>query len=181
MTGLALRTPAEACSLLASLGASPWLVRHHELVVEAAELLTRRLSRELKVPFEREVVLLGAALHDAGKVLHPSEMHKPGHQHEPAGQALLLSRGVPERLARICVTHASWQREDLTLEELLVALADKLWKGRREPELEARVMKRVAQLTGRTEWQVFDPLDAICEAVAEDGDERLSRSRVDGA
>lgn len=172
------RTPADALALLASLGASAWLVRHHELVVEAAELLTRRLSRELKVPFVREQVLLGAALHDAGKVLHPQELHEPGHQHEPAGEALLLSRGVPARLARICVTHASWQQEGLELEELLVALADKLWKGRREPDLEARVMRRVADLTGQEAWQVFDRLDAICEAVAADGEHRLARSRV---
>jgi hypothetical protein len=172
-----LRTPAEALALLASLGAAPWLVRHHELVVEAAELLTRKLSRELKVPFARDEVLLGAALHDAGKVLHPHEMREPGHQHEPAGEALLLSRGVPAWLARICVTHASWRREEVKLEELLVALADTLWKGKRDPELEARVLKQISALTGQPAWQVFDALDAICEAVAADGDGRLARSQ----
>ncbi|NMO22619.1 HD domain-containing protein [Pyxidicoccus fallax] len=172
------RSPAEALALLASLGASPWLVRHHELVLEAADLLTRRLAGELKVSFAREEVLLGAALHDAGKVLHPSEMSEPGHQHEPAGQELLLSRGVPPWLARICVTHAAWRRDDLKLEELLVALADTLWKGSRVPELESRVMQRIAELTGQQAWQVFDRLDAICEAVAADGPERLERSRV---
>ncbi|MFP2928959.1 HD domain-containing protein [Pyxidicoccus sp. 3LG] len=172
------RTPAEALAFLSSLGASPWLVRHHELVLEAAELLTQRLARELRVPFARDEVLLGAALHDAGKVLHPQEMREHGNQHERAGEALLLERGVSPWLARICVTHASWPREELRLEELLVALADTLWKGRREPELESKVMKLIADRMGMQAWEVFDRLDSICEAVAADGPERLDRSRV---
>ena len=172
-------TVADALALLSSLGASPWLVRHHELVVEAATLLTARLSRELKLSFDREEVLLGAALHDAGKILHPEEQREPGHRHEEAGQALLLSHGVPERLARFCVTHATWQAEDRTMEDFLVTLADKLWKGRREAELEARVLEVIARRSGREAWRIFDRLDAICEAVASDGPDRLARSQVE--
>ena len=46
-------------------------------------------------------MLFGAATHDVGKVLQPSELSGPGSAHEPAGHALLLAHGVPERLARI--------------------------------------------------------------------------------
>jgi putative nucleotidyltransferase with HDIG domain len=171
-----LRTPADALQLLAELGASPWLIRHHELVVEAAQLLAALLADELGVMFDRELVLLGSSLHDAGKVLHPSEMRNPGHEHEPAGRELLLAHGVPDKVARFCVTHADWWSDGLAIEDLLVALADKLWKGKREEVLERRVLTMVAQQLKKEEWAVFSVLDAICERVASDGPVRLARS-----
>ena len=60
--------------------------------------------------------------------------------------------------------------------DLLVALADKLWKGKREDELEQRAAGAIERATGRPAWEVFDALDAICEAVAADGTDRLARS-----
>jgi hypothetical protein len=59
-----------------------------------------------------------------------------------------------------------------------VALADKLWKGKREDQLEQRAVSLIAQLTGKEPWEVFDPFDAICEDIAADGPDRLERSRV---
>ncbi|MBA3463451.1 MAG: HD domain-containing protein [Deltaproteobacteria bacterium] len=132
-------TPAASLQLLAELGASPWLVRHHELVLEAATLLCEGLRIELAASFDPQAVLVGAALHDAGKVVHPEEMSEPGSRHESAGQSLLLSHGVPAAIARFCVTHAAWDGPSTTLEALLVALADKLWKGKRVDALERRV------------------------------------------
>jgi putative nucleotidyltransferase with HDIG domain len=127
----------QAFELLVSLGATPRLVRHHELVVEAAKSLTELLGAELGLAFDRELVLLGAALHDAGKIIHPSELDQPGHDHEVAGRALLMANGVEPEVARFCVTHAAWAEQGIALEDLLVALADKLWKGKREGDLEA--------------------------------------------
>jgi hypothetical protein len=72
--------------LLADLGASPWLIRHHELVVEAMRVLVARVAEELGVSFDGELALVGAALHDAGKILHPQEMTGPGDRHEAAGE-----------------------------------------------------------------------------------------------
>lgn len=46
-------------------------------------------------------MLFGAATHDVGKVLQPAELSGPGSAHEPAGHALLLPHGAPERLARL--------------------------------------------------------------------------------
>ena len=174
-------TPAnvdDALKLLGSLGASPWLVRHHELVAEAALVICDRLARDLAVVCDRDLVLVGAALHDAGKIVHPDEMTTAGHRHEPAGQALLAARGVPASISRFCITHARWDAEQCTLEDELVALADKLWKGKRDAALENQLVARIAASTAREPWHVFDRFDAICEAVAVDGPERLARSVV---
>jgi len=94
-------TPARALRLLADLGASPWLVRHHELVLEAAVAVCDQARRHFGLAFDRERVLVGAAVADAI----------------------------------------------------------------------AREVKREA-------WEVFDVLDAICEAIASDGPQRLARSVV---
>jgi HD domain-containing protein len=167
----AVTSPQDALDLLRSLGAVPWLVRHHELVIEAAGLLVAGLSG---VRFDRGAVLIGAALHDAGKIVEPEEMSAPGHRHEQAGQDLLISHGVPAELARFCVTHAAW--EGGTLEDQLVALADKVWKGKRDETLERHVVDQIAAVTGDDRWEVFSRVDSLCEAIAADGDERLARS-----
>lgn len=163
-----MTSPEEALALLEKLGATPWLIRHHELVLEAAQILCVRFRGELGMVFDERLVLLGAALHDAGKILHPGEMRGPGHAHEAAGQELLIANGVPEDVARFCVTHAEW--EDCALEDKLVALADKLWKGKRVDALEFSICG--------SDWNRFNHFDAICEAIAEGADDRLSRSRV---
>ena len=166
-------THHDALALLSDLGASAWLLRHHELVVEAAIALTTGLRG---VPIDRGAVLIGAALHDAGKIVHPEEQAAPGHRHEEAGRQLLVERGVPAELARFCVTHAAWQGG--ALEDLLVALADKLWKGVRDEALEAAVVERVAELAGSETWSAFERIDALCEEVTEGADDRLARSAV---
>jgi len=171
-------TPNRALQLLADLGATPWLVRHHELVLEAATLLCDLIQRKLQVAFDREQVLIGAAIHDAGKIVHPKEMHEPGHLHEPAGERLLIERGIAASLARFCVTHASWDRPGNVIEDLLVALADKLWKGKRDDDLERRVTDVIAHDVKRETWEIFDALDSICDEIAAEGPARLARSIV---
>src|SRR5262249_50689343 len=120
----------------------------------------------------------GAAIHDAGKIVHPEEMSQPGHEHEPAGRRLLQGRGVPASIARVCVTHASWDAAGIAIEDLLLALAGKLWKGKRDDDLERRVADAIARATTREAWDVFAALDEICEAIAADGPGRLARSQV---
>ena len=169
-------TTHDALSLLRSLGASAWLVRHHELVVEAAGLICDALAQDLGVRFERDTVLLGASVHDAGKIVHPEEMSGGGSQHEAAGQELLVRAGIPAEVARFCVTHASWETD--RIEDALVALADKLWKGKRDEALENHLAACIAAQTKQAAWEVYSRFDAICEAVAADGPARLSRSVV---
>jgi hypothetical protein len=85
---------------------------------------------------------------------------------------------VPANVARFCVTHASWDDDRRGIEDLLVALPDKLWKGKRESLLEGRTMKLIAGLVDKAPWDVFGPFDAICEEIAEGGPARLVRSRI---
>ena len=94
---------------------------------------------------------------------------------------MLLERGVSARLARVCMTHARWDVMEVELEDLVIALADKLWKGVRKAALEERVVQEVAARTGADRWALFIALDGGFEAIAASGDERLARSQlVDG-
>jgi wobble nucleotide-excising tRNase len=86
----------------------------------------------LSLEFDATLIRLGVALHDAEKISYPSELDGPGSMHEPAGEALLLASGVQPKVARCCVTHGRWAETGVSFEELSVALADKLWKGKRE-------------------------------------------------
>ena len=171
------RTRNEAVQLLADVGAPPRLRRHAELVGEAAETLLLGF-RKLGVPLEAEFVRVGVVLHDVGKSLHPSELDAPGAAHEPAGERLLLERGVSAEVARVCRSHAQWRDVAETLEELVIALADKLWKGARVVELEELVIERASAAAGRNRWDLFTELDAMFERVASEADSRLGRSVV---
>lgn len=161
--------------LLRELGAPERLVTHGALVCEAADLLLVAF-RSTKLSIDESWVRGGAWLHDAGKAVHREELAQPGHEHEHAGEKMLLDRGVDPRIARCCVSHASWSA-DTPLEELIVALADKLWKGVRHEALEALVCDVVAKALARERWSVFVELDAAFERVASGSDERLRRSR----
>jgi len=168
-------TVTTARELIVRLGAPPRLVQHAVLVGEAAELVLEALSAR-RIPVDADFVRLGVVFHDAGKILHADELERPGHEHEPAGERLLLDAGVEPRVAHCCVSHARWDEDEVSFEERLVALADKLWKGKREPDLEKRVVEEAAARAGRAFWDLFTDLDERFEAIAATGDERLARS-----
>ncbi|GAB7038622.1 MULTISPECIES: HD domain-containing protein [Catenuloplanes] len=161
--------PAAAVAHLEALHAPPRLAAHLRAVHDVARHLTAGLAGQLA--FDRELVLSGAALHDIGKVRHPEELSGPGHAHEAAGYALLLDRGEPEPLARSARDHASWTRPDIRTEDLLIALADKIWKAKRVPELEDLVIDRLAA-TDR--WAAFLRLDDVLQGLADGADARLA-------
>ena len=165
----------EARTMLAKLGAPPRLVRHTVLVGEAAELLVDAMKK-LGVRVDAHFVHLGVVFHDAGKIRHASELAGPGREHEPAGEALLLSAGIDVAVARCCVTHARWADMETSFEELVVALADTLWKGKRNEVLEKLVVEGAAARVGRPFWNVFVPLDTLFEDIAAEGPGRLARS-----
>jgi hypothetical protein len=167
--------PAEAERLLRELGAPPRLAAHLRLVHDVAYRLTDWLVRQHPVlTFDRAAVLFGAATHDIGKVVHGEELSGPGSAHEPAGYALLRDHGVPERLARFARTHASWTEPDVSIEDLLVSLADKVWKAKRVTDLESLVVDRLAAASGTERWQVFMALDDVLDGLAADADRRLA-------
>ncbi len=131
---------------------------------------------KLAIEFDSRLLKLGAILHDAGKTVHPAELFGPGSQHEEAGQELLVNLGVPADIARCCVSHSQWKKMDSSLEELTVALADKLWKGKRHGELEEEVIDGLAERSGIDRWTLFIEFDSTFEEIAEGGDDRLMRS-----
>ncbi len=157
--------------MLAELRASARLVAHLRLVHDVAWQLTGRLTA---LSFDREAVLYGAATHDVGKVVHPEELSVPGHRHEAAGRELLLARGVPARLARFAGSHASWTDPATTVEDHLVSLADKAWKGQRVPELEDLLIAELAVARGIERWAAFAALDDLIAEVAAGADARLA-------
>jgi HD domain len=132
------RTVDEAYQFLRELGAPPQLILHVQLVGEAADLLISHLhERQLK--FDERLIRFGVVFHDVGKILHPSELKVAGNLHEADGERLLIEHGVEGRLARCCRSHSQWQKMECSLEELCVALADTLWKGKRIAALEEGV------------------------------------------
>ena len=171
-----LHSKRDAYSLLKELGANDRLIVHLQLVGEAAEILIGKCNN-LSIPFDSRLVELGVAVHDAGKIKYPGELDGPGSRHEPEGERLLLANGVEPRIARCCLSHARFNEMEVSFEELLVALADKLWKGKRASELELQVIDRAAALLGKHRWELFTELDSTFEEIASGGIDRLNRSK----
>lgn len=172
-----LRNRSDAYCLLTELGAPARLLVHVQLVGEAAERLMQAYA-ELGIKFDASLVELGVAVHDAGKIQYPEELQAPGSMHEPAGKALLLAHGVQPEVARCCVSHAKWQDDQVSFGERTVALADKLWKGKREEALELCIIDEVASKLHVSRWDVFTQLDSVFEEIAAGGTDRLERSRA---
>lgn len=172
-----LQTVDDAFQLLQRLGASPLLILHHRLVAEAAEELLKGWPQKFNIDIDWRKVLLGSALHDAGKVIHPEEISGPGKTHGKAGRDWLIQNGVDPSIACFCDTHIDWNRTGLKMEDFIVMLADNLWKGQRCTELEELTIKCVAKLVSADYWEVFMKLDTLFETIAAHGDERLARSR----
>ena len=167
--------PRRVEDLLGSLDAPPRLGAHLRAVHDVAWQLADWVSRHHHgVRFDRDAMLFGAATHDIGKIVHPEELSKPGSAHEYAGYELLLAQGFSEESARFARTHGSWTGTEVRIEDLLVGLADKVWKAKRVPELEQLVVQRLA-IDGRQQpWQVFMTLDDELDRIAADADHRLA-------
>jgi len=165
----------QAFELLRYFGAPARLVVHVELVAEAGEAIICELE-SLGAPIDKDFILSGIVLHDVGKTVHPSELDQAGELHGEAGRDLLLQEGIEARLARVCVSRSAW-REAKAVEELVIACADKLWKGKRVADLENLLVKRVSEDLQTGYWEVFTRLDDRFEAIAGSSHERLERSR----
>lgn len=167
-----IKSEDDAYELLISLGANDRLIEHLQLVGAAAKDICL-LMQKLNISFDSALVMIGAACHDAGKVLFPNELNEAGSLHEIAGEKLLLQKGVSAEIARFCVSHACYDKMYTSFEELLVALADKLWKGKRVPDLELLVIDASAELLKADRWSVFEELDNGFEDIARNGHHRL--------
>jgi hypothetical protein len=166
--------PSQARRVLEAIAAPPTLVAHLALVHEVAHELADGVAASWPaLPLDREAMMVGAATHDAGKVLHPEEMHAPGRLHENDGPKLLVEHGLTGDQARFARTHAQWATDpDVLLEDLLVALANLIWVGKRNQRLEDLIISRVAAFSGEPIWQVFATFDELELAILENAGQR---------
>lgn len=167
--------PDRVAQLLRDLGAPPRLAAHLRAVHDVAyQLVDWIAERYPALRFDRDAVLFGAATHDIGKTAHIAELSGPGSAHEEAGRELLLAQGISPELARFAGTHAAWNRPDIEIEDLLVSVADKIWKNKRVPDLEDLVVARLAEASGRTIWEEFLAFDDLLVSVGDDASQRLA-------
>lgn len=167
--------PQQAVALLDTLAAPPRLAAHLRAVHDVASQLVAWVQTNYRtMEFDADLVLFGAATHDIGKVLHPAELSGPGSAHEQDGYELLIARGIAPTAARFARTHAAWREPGIGFEDLLVSMADKIWKAKRVQELEQLVVERLAVISGREPWEVFMGLDEELERIAAGADDRLA-------
>jgi hypothetical protein len=167
--------PGRVLELLQRLECPPRLAAHlravHDVACQLAEWAEQRSP---VLAFDRGAVMFGSATHDVGKILHVAELSGPGSAHEQAGQRLLVAQGVSAELARFAATHASWTRPEAGLEDLMVSVADKIWKNKRVPELEDLFIARLAASSGRAHWEEFIAVDELLERIGDGAVQRLA-------
>lgn len=165
--------PADVQSLLAREGVPPRLWAHLTLVHDtAAQLVEAVRAYRPDLTADWEAVLFGAATHDLGKCRCPEELVAPGRRHETLGEALLREQGIAPHRARFARTHGTIDPEG-PLEDLLVSLADRIWKGKRDEDLEAAVCRKIGG-TDTVSWEVYLWLDDLLTRIAAGADARLA-------
>jgi HD domain len=143
-------------------------------VHDVACQITDWIGAKYPARFDRDAVMFGAASHDIGKTVHPAELSGPGSEHEETGRQLLLSHGISPDLARSAATHAAWTRPGTQIEDLLVSLADKIWKNKRVSDLEDLIVTRLSADSSQPTWEVFLALDDLLTSIGNEADKRLA-------
>jgi hypothetical protein len=177
--------PAEAKEALAKLSAPPRLIRHHEVVHEVAcRLVEGLLKKYPETPFfNGRIVAFGASIHDIGKVSHPEEITGPGEKHEKAGPKVLEEVGLKHgncfaRLHSVIKEfHKKGEIEMLATEVIMVALADVIWKGARDNDLEALLVGRITKATLVGSFEADAALDRIIGSISGHADQFLEYCR----
>ena len=173
-----------AGTLLDKWDAPESLVRHLRVVQTVSEKISDGLA-SMGVDLDQDMVSLGAAIHDIGKVVIKNEIDGDGEKHCEAGLDLLSGTGLWE-VARFCESHSAYN-EDCSLEELIVAAGDRYWKGARDEALDTMICDHVSKSTGKSSWEVYVALDDVFQEVSKDsshyirwaqGDADLKESRV---
>jgi hypothetical protein len=167
--------PSLALEILTAHHAPPRLCAHLTLVHDVAQQLCAQLKQRCPgFVVDVDAVAFGAAIHDVGKAVVVAELSGPGKEHEAVGFDLLRAYGVESRRARFAVTHGlSPVAEGVDADDLVVQLADAVWKGKRSEALESEVVRRMTS-TSLPAWQAFSTLDAILTSLARDADARLA-------
>lgn len=167
--------PNRITDLLEELNAPERLKKHLQIVHSTAnDLISQFKQKWPLISFNEELVLLGAGTHDIGKTEITSELFESGKKHELRGEQLLIEYGFTENEARFAFTHGNWQDKNVKLEDLVVALADKVWKGKRVDALEEKLGQMLAENLTTDYWEIYTELDQILEKLASGADERLT-------
>jgi hypothetical protein len=170
-----LALPGPVADLLRTLSAPPRLAAHLRAVHDVAVRLSAwAAERYPALAVDQSAVAFGADTHDIGKVLFPAELSGPGSRHEQAGFELLVAHGVPIGPGQFARTHADWAGPDGTVEDVLVSLADKVWKAKRVPDLEQLLVDRIVEAAAQPGWQAFLDLDDELGRIADGADARLT-------
>ncbi|MCH5584717.1 HD domain-containing protein [Shimazuella sp. AN120528] len=153
----------------------PRLLAHLSLVYDVAKTITIWLHKNYpQIEFDENAVLFGAATHDIGKVIATDEITKPGSTHEKLGYQLLIEQGMKASLARFTYTHSSWTSKVTTIEDWIVSLADKVWRGTRLTDLEDQIVQHISDISKKEKWQVFLELDDLLTLISQDSETRIA-------
>ena len=167
--------PKEIENILVKYNAPEKLKRHLRLVSFTADNLIFYIQREwINLYLNEELIKFGAATHDIGKVIEVKELYQSGKKHEAIGQNLLIENGFSQAYSRFAYTHGNWKNENLKLEDLIVSLADKIWKGKRVFELEEMIAKRISNELNVDYWNVYQVLDTILQEIEISAQKRLN-------
>lgn len=170
-----LELPKNISELLERLDAPERLIRHLRLVYSTANDLLSSLKQEFPlIKMNEALVLFGSVTHDIGKTEITDELYKSGTKHEIVGMNILLNHGFSTEESRFANTHGNWSAKDLTIEDLLVSLSDKVWKGKRIPELEELICKQIADNSTYNYWSIYTKLDLILEKITLEADNRIA-------
>lgn len=158
--------PKDVNRLLQELEAPERLIRHLFIVHETASLLVNFITKNWpEIAINQHLILFGAATHDIGKTRVTNELYESGNLHENEGEKLLLDKGYTIDEARFASNHSNWQNHD-QLEDLLVSLADKVWKGKRIPALEFNTAASIAKKLNQDVWEIEPILNAYLDQLA---------------
>ena len=167
--------PNEVDELLEILKSPERLKRHLSIVHTTAFEIVTQLKLEWPIlKLNQELILFGAATHDIGKSEITDELFESGKRHELTGMTILLNHGFTNEQSRFALTHGNWQDESLKIEDLLVALSDKIWKGSRVDDLEKLVGQKLSSMLNCDYWDVYGKLDSILSQIALGADEKLN-------
>ena len=170
------RFPVDILRMLDMNDAPERLKNHLVLVHHTAMLVTDRLKHHFpQLVLSEDEISFGAATHDIGKIVVRDELYRKGKEHEPAGFGFLLQNGISEDQARFTKTHGNWTDDHLMAEDLIVSLADNIWKGKRINELEELLAGKISEALHSDYWMVYLKLDALISQVIIGSDDRLSR------
>ena len=155
---------------------SPERLKRHLRIVHATAF---EILKQIKIVWpnlkmNQELILFGAATHDIGKTEITVELFESGKKHELTGMTILLNHGFTNEQARFALTHGNWQDENLKIEDLLVTLSDKIWKGNRVDDLEKLIGQKLSSMLICDYWDVYGRLDSILSQIALGADAKLN-------